>query len=304
MKLQSLFDFWKRKKKTPRYVLALLSFLVLLVAVAGTLVWLTKTESGRAVVAARVARVVSERIVGSMTIGTISRISWSDVNVHDVHIKSADGRDVVVARDTHLTIRWWSLLAGDIIVPRARVRSCNVFLRDSGAGFLSLEEALRTPSFGNERPGSSPFELTSLSVSDAHVFVRMSGMPDIQIRRVEAHVHAWLPRRGAKLMFTATQIRGRTMVNAPIPFHLQMRDGRFDYDASKPRRGVADVRGEMSGASARLQAWITVRNDSPHIRSTLHLRNAGGWLQNAPMILQASLAELVDNRFEFSVEMN
>ncbi|MBK8169231.1 MAG: hypothetical protein IPK60_02665 [Sandaracinaceae bacterium] len=277
---------------------------IVLVATSGIL-WLTKTDAGRAKFARLFEKVIGTQIRGSMTVGRVVNVEWDNVHATEVVFRAADGQEVIHADDLQMDLQWFQMLRAHFIVPYAKIRGGRVFVRNDRQGKLALDTAFRGKTAGGQQEeGESPIDFQNLDIAGVDLLVRMEGVPDVTMHNIRTNMHMWVPNPGAPARFDMTRLRANIDIQTPIPFTIRTSGGQIQYDGGSSRRANVDLRGEVSGAEARLTTRVVVRRDEPHIKTTLHLQNVGGWLANAPLILQASVANIATDAFEFSVEMD
>jgi uncharacterized protein involved in outer membrane biogenesis len=294
-----------RERVTPRSTwgrrLAKVAAVTVLIFVVASvaLVLFVRSTSGRDFIARKIETLLSDQIAGSMTIGHIDRISPDHVVARNIRFLSPEGQLVVHARWADIDFRMFDLLRGHVATSRARVRGGAVYLDTDAQGDLGLDMAFRGSGSGS---GALTVDFDQLRVTGILLRARMSGAPNARITRVSGDVRVWTETAGAKAQLLVSRLTGRVGIDSPIPIRMIVERGGFRYDGARIGRTHLDVHGTMGGSPVRLDVTVETDEEEPLVVAELTVDGVSGWIGSAPLITQATLAELFSPGFDLRVQ--
>ncbi len=298
----------ERKAKPRRHsrwpILALGLVLFVFVGLVGGRLWLA-SESGRSTVARLIEHFASQGIRGSVVVGSLDEISFDGVVGHDIRFLDESGELVLEADEAELAVDWGELLTGHFVSPHGRVHGGRVILQTIASGRLLIDRAFESPDPGpaGQPVGDDIVRLEALAVSDIDVRIAIHGAPEMRVEHAAAIVLLRAPdHAGARLR--VDRIDAGLHLDAPAGIEMASEDGTLTLDGDARRRAVIALPATLNGESMEVDIEVDAdTQDDMHVDVHLIPSGVGSAIVQAPMLMQALLAESLSDELDVTVDL-
>ncbi|MFO0552874.1 MAG: translocation/assembly module TamB domain-containing protein [Polyangiaceae bacterium] len=164
----------KKRSLAFRIFRVVLIILLLPVLVAGGLVGYLHTDSGKARVRTTLEKRLSQRVNGSVTIGSLDYALGGEVSLGGVHVKDTDGNDVVVLDNLRVKPDWRTLLKREAIaIDEVDLRGLHLnIVKDADGGSNLKRLVIPSEEEPNKQPSAMPIIVRSIAISDVDVAIQ------------------------------------------------------------------------------------------------------------------------------------
>jgi hypothetical protein len=174
-------------------------------------VWLLASDTGRALICARINASVSQQMAGRLVIEHIDEVRPPRVKAGRVRILAPDGQPAIDVESAEIDFDLKALLLGDFVWRRADIRNGTVWVTEDTRGRINMEETFKAPSAQptaaheadanaqNEDEGE--LDMRTMVTSNMSLIIRGGELPSLRLVQIHGIMRVHVDPRGV------TQIR-------------------------------------------------------------------------------------------------
>jgi hypothetical protein len=167
-------------------------------------VWLLASETGRALICARINAALTQQIAGQLVIDRLDEVRPPRVKAHRVRILAPDGQPAIDVESADIDFDLLSFLRGDFVWHRAEIRNGTVWVTEDARGRVNMEETFkaRTPPSASAQTAAtdsaeeSDLDLRTMVTSQMTLIIGGGELPSLRLVDIHGIMRVEVNERG------------------------------------------------------------------------------------------------------------